>query len=143
VLKTLLDQTHGSARRRVAFHLPERAPELLKGRVRIMKCASFPFGDLYRLTVSSIWRPLFTPLESNPLALYDFRSIQAADLVTSDLPSPQYEGEIDHLYYNVAHEWWFIDRISIDQAIIIKYYDSATEDRLVSLQCVFGSYLTK
>jgi len=103
-----VDQTPGSAIRRVTHHLPDDAEDLLKGRVQIL----------------NIWRPLFSPLQDHPLALCDYRSTTDDDYVATDLPSPHYEGELFYVKHNKNHRWWFLDSMTRDEALIIKCFDS-------------------
>lgn len=79
------------------------------------------------LTTTSVWRPLFSPLEDSPLALCDYRSIEISDLVAADLPSPHYVGEMFFLRHNPNHHWWFRGSMEKEEAMIIKCYDSKAE----------------
>ena len=89
----------------------------------------------------SIWRPLFTPLEDNPLALCDYRTVSASDLVPTDLPSPHYEGELYHLHHNANHRWYFLHQMKREEALVIKCYDSEGDDGGSTIaKCTYDSH---
>ncbi len=102
------DQTPASARRRVTDHLPpdEAAERLAK-----------------RFAIVNLWRPLAT-VERLPLALCDARSIDAADLVPSDLIYPDKVGETYSFTWNPKHRWYWFPRLRPDEALLLKIFDS-------------------
>ena len=103
------DQTFVSGPRRVRDHLPpDEAEQLLKGRVAIV----------------NLWRPVET-VESSPLALCDSRSIALNDLVASDLVYPDKVGETYALVFNPRHRWYYFPRMTPDEFLLLKIYDSA------------------
>lgn len=103
------DQTFVSGPRRVRDHLPpDEAEQLLKGRVAIV----------------NLWRPVET-VESSPLALCDSRSIALNDLVASDLVYPDKVGETYALAFNPRHRWYYFPRMTPDEFLLLKIYDSA------------------
>ena len=107
------DFTALSAPQRVRLELGERADALLK-------C---------RFAVINVWRPLRGPLLDAPLAVCDAGSLTPDDLVASDLVYPDRTGEIYSVVYNAEHRWFYYSRMNVDEALLIKCYDSAEDGR--------------
>ena len=108
-----VDQTDLSGRNRVFEHLPEEADELVKGRVQVI----------------NLWRPIRGPVLDAPLAMADGRTVDQDDLVASDLIYPNRKGETYSVRYNPAHRWYYVPRMTADEALLLKCYDSATDGR--------------
>ena len=105
------DQTFVSGPRRVRDHLsPDEAAERLR----------------HRFAIVNLWRPLAT-VEQLPLALCDARSIAPEDLVTSDLVYPDKVGETYAFLHNPNHRWYWFPRLSPDEALLLKIYDSRAD----------------
>jgi len=75
----------------------------------------------------NVWRPIRGPLEDQPLAVCDARSIAADDLIASDLIYRDKVGETYSLAYNPAHRWFYFPRMEASEAIILKCFDSDPE----------------
>src|SRR3954463_4733721 len=108
-----VDQTDKSGANRVREHLPDEAAELLKGRVQVI----------------NVWRPIRGPLRDAPLAMCDGQTVEAGDLVASDLIYPNRSGETYSVKYNPNHRWYYIPEMRTDEALLLKCYDSATDGR--------------
>lgn len=107
------DYTERSGPQRVRDLLPDEAEELLKSRVAIIQ----------------VWQPIGRPIERDPLAICDARSIGPNDLITAERRHPNRVGEIYHLAYNPAQRWYYFPELPPDQAIVFKCYDSMTDGR--------------
>lgn len=107
------DYTERSGPRRVRDLLPEEADELLERRFAIV----------------NVWRPMFGPLLSRPLALLDARSIAPSDLIATERRARDRIGEIQHVTYNADHRWYYFPGQERDEAVLVKTYDSATDGR--------------
>ncbi|HEY0525615.1 MAG TPA: CmcJ/NvfI family oxidoreductase [Stellaceae bacterium] len=81
-----------------------------------------------RFAAINLWRPIRAPLLDRPLALCDARSVAAGDFVATDLIYRDRRGEIYNLAYNPAHRWFYAPAMRHDEALLIKCYDSATDD---------------
>lgn len=105
----------------------EEADELLKGRVRVIKYASFkPYSCMHTCSdfdMSSVWRPLAN-VKSWPLALCDARTVNPDDLVTCDIVRRRYVGETYFGKYNPKQKWHFLSEMTPEDVIFIKVYDS-------------------
>jgi hypothetical protein len=106
-----VDQTELSGRNRVHEHLPQEADELLKGRVQVI----------------NLWRPLRGPLLDSPLAMCDAQSVAPGDLIASDLIYPNRRGETYSVKFNPAHRWFYFPKMTGDEALLLKCYDSADD----------------
>jgi hypothetical protein len=107
------DYSFKSAPRRVRDHLPEEADRLLKNR----------FAEI------NVWRAIRGPIESSPLALCDARSLDAKDIVPTDLVYRERVGETLGFLYNPTHRWYYFPRMQRNEAILLKCYDSKDDGR--------------
>jgi hypothetical protein len=108
-----IDYTLKSGPQRVRDLLPDEAPTLLRGR----------------FSVINIWRPIRGPLEDAPLALCDARSVAPGDLIASDLLYRDRIGETYNVRYDPAHRWFYAPRMSRDEVLLFRCYDSAEDGR--------------
>jgi hypothetical protein len=109
VLRVHNDYTLSSGPRRVRDHLPaDEAEARLRAR----------FAEV------NVWRPIRGPLESQPLAVCDARSIAPTDFIASDLIYPDRVGETYAFAHNPAHRWYYVPRMQRNEALLIKGYDS-------------------
>ena len=67
------------------------------------------------------------PLRDSPLAVCDATSVAFTDFVPSDLVYRDRTGETYRLRYNPAHRWFYVPEMRVDEAILIKCYDSAQD----------------
>ncbi|KAK4163004.1 hypothetical protein QBC43DRAFT_320356 [Cladorrhinum sp. PSN259] len=105
------DVTLNSGQSRLDLHFPDEADEIRKGRWRM-------FG---------IWRPLTGPYQDRPLTVLDGRTLAQEDLVGADVVFPHYCDEGYELRHNPAHRWFYKQRMTIDDVIMFKLYDSLPE----------------
>ncbi len=108
-----VDHTEKSGPQRVRDFFPDDAEELLRGRVQII----------------NIWRPIRGPLLDSPLAVCDVRSVTQQDLVASDLIYKDRVGETYGVTFNPAHRWLYVPEMRVEEILLLKCYDSATDGR--------------
>jgi len=108
-----VDHTANSGPQRVRDLIPEDAEELLRGRVQVI----------------NVWRPIRGPLLDAPLAVCDARSVDLEDLVASDLIYPNRVGETYSVTYRPSHRWFYFPEMRVDEALLLKCYDSETDGR--------------
>jgi hypothetical protein len=113
VARVHVDHTAKSGPQRVRDLIPDEAEELLKGRVQII----------------NIWRPIRGPLLDSPLAVCDARTVHPNELVASDLVYPNRVGETYSVKYNPENQWFYVPKMTVDEALLLKCYDSATDGR--------------
>jgi hypothetical protein len=106
------DQTFESAPRRVPRHVPKEEVELRLKR---------------RFAIVNFWRPIGETVQRTPLAMCDARSIDAADLIASDLVYPDWTGETYSFAYNPKHRWYHVPQQRTDEVTLLKIYDSQTD----------------
>jgi hypothetical protein len=82
-----------------------------------------------RFSIVNVWRPIRGPLEDSPLALCDARSIAFEDLAATDLVYTDRTGEIYYVRYNPAHRWFYAPRMTRDEVLLFRCYDSEQDGR--------------
>ena len=107
------DYTPWSAERRLRDVLPDEAETLLAGRFAII----------------NIWRSIVGRVETNPLAFCDSRTLATGDLVEVTRQAKDRVGQIQMARFNPAHEWVYFPGMEMDEAVLIKTYDSAIDGR--------------
>ena len=108
-----IDQAYWASVDRVKYHLPDDAARLLQSRVRII----------------NVWRPIANPVAHNPLAVADWRTLDAGDLVPIELVYPDRTGATYGVNHNAAHEleWYYLCGQTPEEVTLIKCYDSETD----------------
>ena len=76
------------------------------------------------VSIINVWRPIRGPLEDWPLALCDARSVSPEDLIATDLLYKDRTGETYSVKYNPAHRWFYAPRMSRDEVLLFRSYDS-------------------
>jgi hypothetical protein len=107
------DYTEWSGPQRVRDLLPTEADELLKRRFAIIQ----------------VWRPIRHPVETDPLAICDARSVSFDDFVISERRYPNRIGQTYAVTYNPRHKWYWLPRMRRDEALVFKVYDSEKDGR--------------
>jgi hypothetical protein len=82
-----------------------------------------------RFSIINVWRPIRGPLEDAPLALVDARSVATEDLIATDLLYTDRIGEIYNVRHNSAHRWFHAPRMSRDEVLLFRSYDSSEDGR--------------
>jgi hypothetical protein len=113
VLSVHNDYTEWSGPQRVREILPDEADRLLA----------------HRLAIVQVWRAINRPIQSNPLAIADARSLATADLIAAERRYPHRVGETYQVRYNPAHRWFYFPEMRRDEALVFKVYDSAKDGR--------------
>ena len=110
------DYTDQSGPNRLREHFsddPDRVESLLNGRFAIV----------------NLWRSVSGPVFNHPLAMCDAGSVVAADLVSVKRQARDRTGEIQFCLYNPNHQWFYFPQMQMDEALVFKTYDSATDGR--------------
>ena len=113
VLSAHNDYTEWSGPQRVRDLLPDEAEGLLKRRFAIVQ----------------VWRAINQPIESNPLAVADARSVPFDDFLVAERKYPNRVGQTYRLKHNPNHRWYYFPRMRRDEAIVFKVYDSEKDGR--------------
>jgi hypothetical protein len=107
------DYTDWSGPQRVRDLLPGEAEELLKRRFAIVQT----------------WRPIRHPVEREPLAIADARSIGTKEMVTTARIYPDRVGETAHMTFNPDHVWYYFPNMQRNEALVFKTFDSERDGR--------------
>src|SRR5499426_312801 len=89
VLSVHNDYTEWSGPQRVREILPDEAEQLLA----------------HRFAIIQVWRAINQPIQMNPLAIADARSLAAGDLIAAERRYPHRVGETYRVGYNPDHRW--------------------------------------
>jgi hypothetical protein len=92
--------------------LPDEAEELLRRRVQVI----------------NLWRPIRGPVRDAALAMCDAPSVDAEDLIPSDLIYPHRVGETYSVTFDPAHRWFYVSDMQPDE-VLLKCYDSKVDGR--------------
>lgn len=90
-----------------------------------------------RYAFINVWRPISGPLEEAPLALADARSLRREDLIASDLIYRDRVGETYAIAYDPRQRWFYFPRMSRDEVVLIKCYDSDPAKAKLSAHTAF------
>jgi hypothetical protein len=82
-----------------------------------------------RIVQLNVWRPIRGPVERSPLALADATSVRSEDLIATDQVFPDRVGEIYHLAYDPSQRWYYAPRMTSDEVLLIKGWDSFKDGR--------------
>jgi hypothetical protein len=107
------DYTEWSGPQRVRDLLPQEAEELLRRRFAIIQ----------------VWRPIRHPVETDPLAICDARSLSPRNLVISERRYPDRIGQTYAITYDRSQLWYWFPRMRRDEALVFKTYESLTDGR--------------
>jgi len=107
------DYTEWSAPQRVRDILPDEADELLARRFAIIQ----------------VWRPIRFPVETNPLAMADARTLAPSDMIISERRAPGRIGQTYAIRYNPNHKWFWFPQMRREEAYVFKVFDSLKDGR--------------
>lgn len=113
VLSVHNDFTDWSGPQRVRDILPHEAERLLERRFAIIQ----------------VWRAINRPIQSNPLAIADARSLAVKDLIAAERRYPNRVGETYRIRYSPTHRWFYFPEMRRDEALVFKVFDSARDGR--------------
>ena len=113
VLLVHSDYTEASGPQRVRDILPDEADGLLGRRVAFY----------------NVWKSLRDPVEELPLAMCDATSQGEGDMLRMELKYRERTGEIYVMRYSPAHRWIYFPRMTADQALVFKTFESETDGR--------------
>src|SRR4029434_612061 len=113
VLSAHNDYTEWSGPNRVREALPDEAETLLARRFAIIQ----------------VWRAINQPIQSNPLAVADAKSVAMEDFMVAERRYPHRVGQTYRLKYSRNHRWFYFPRMRRDEALVFKVYESETDGR--------------
>ncbi|KAI0139027.1 hypothetical protein F4776DRAFT_617774 [Hypoxylon sp. NC0597] len=98
-------------------------PRLLKNVLNEDQLATF-FRPGYRFRLINTWRSILPECEDRPLALCDYSSTDANDLVATDRVYPKWNQEIYYLKYNKNQRWYWLPNQRSNEPFLFMTYDS-------------------
>ena len=113
VLSAHNDYTEWSGPQRVREALPDEAEALLARRFAIIQ----------------VWRAINQPIQANPLAVADAKSVEMDDLLVAERRYPHRVGQTYRLKYSPNHRWFYFPEMRRDEALVFKVYDSEKDGR--------------
>jgi glutathione S-transferase len=102
------DYTAESGPVRVKQLLPEEAAALLEKRVAFI----------------NVWKPVHNVVEERPLCMADVESTPDSDFFKLHLRYRDRDGENYVMKHNAKHKWWYFPKMTPEQVILLKTYDS-------------------
>ena len=100
---------------------PQRVREIMGGEAeRLLR---------RRFAIIQVWRAIRKPIQANPLAVLDARSLVPGDLLVAERRYPHRVGQTYRLKYNPGHRWFYFPEMRRDEALVFKVYDSETDGR--------------
>ncbi len=83
----------------------------------------------HRFAIVNVWRSMSGTVENFPLAMCDASSTASEDLIAVTRQAKDRIGEIQMATYNPKHRWFYFPRMSAEEALLFKTYDSAEDGR--------------
>jgi hypothetical protein len=107
------DYTPLSGPLRVRQVLPTEADTLLQRRVAFY----------------NFWKPLKRRVDEKPLAMCDVTSASPDDMLKMKLRYRERTGEIFVMRHSSAHKWWYFPKMTPENVLLLKTYESETDGR--------------
>ncbi|KAI0888148.1 uncharacterized protein GGS22DRAFT_155174 [Annulohypoxylon maeteangense] len=101
----------------------DTVPRLLKNIITEEQLETF-YKPGYRFRLINTWRSILPRCEDRPLAMCDYTSIDANDLVATDRVYPKWNQEIYYLKYNKDQRWYWLPNQRSDEPFLFMTFDS-------------------
>ncbi|MEM9682155.1 MAG: CmcJ/NvfI family oxidoreductase [Pseudomonadota bacterium] len=75
----------------------------------------------------NVWRPITGPVETAPLAICEYGSIRDENLIAAERRYQDRIGGIYYLSYDPDQRWYYFPRMTRDEVVLLKCYDSRTD----------------
>jgi hypothetical protein len=82
-----------------------------------------------RVAFFNFWKPLRRVVEEKPLAMCDVTSTRAEDFLTLKMNYRDRIGQIYVLRHGPQHHWWYLPRMTPQEVVLLKTYESETDGR--------------
>jgi hypothetical protein len=77
-----------------------------------------------RWAIIQVWRPIRGPVLIDPLGICDGRTIPQKGFIRVERRYQYRTGEVYHIAHDPAHVWYWFPRMTRDEALIFKVFDS-------------------
>ncbi|MCJ1357262.1 MAG: hypothetical protein MMC33_007258 [Icmadophila ericetorum] len=127
--KPITDQTRTSQRAPVMLVHCDYTAE--SGPLRVQQLLGDEAEELLarRVAFINVWKPLHRIVENHPLAMCDVTSSPPSDFFKLYLRYRDRNGENYVMRHNPAHKWWYFPKMTPEQVILLKTFDSATDGK--------------
>ena len=127
--RPLTDQTNTSQRAPVMLVHCDYTSE--SGLLRVRQLLKDDAEDLLsrRVAFFNVWKPIRRIVEERPLAMCDVTSTQPKDFFKLHLRYRDRNGENYVMRYSSDHKWWYFPKMTPEQVILLKTYESETDGR--------------
>jgi hypothetical protein len=82
-----------------------------------------------RFAIINVWRSIAGTVETAPIALCDAGSLVESDLVSVTRQAKERTGQILLALHNPAQRWYYFPKMTAEEALLIKTFDSADDGR--------------
>ena len=86
----------------------------------------------------NIWRPIVGPVETAPLTVCGWDTLQENDLIAAERRYHDRIGGVLHLTHNPAQKWYYFPQMEREEIVLLKCFDSL-EDGTAKWTC-HGSF---
>ncbi|PYH43905.1 uncharacterized protein BP01DRAFT_322230 [Aspergillus saccharolyticus JOP 1030-1] len=95
---------------RIRKHLSEESQYLLSGRIQLI----------------NLWRPITGPVEDQPIAVCDGRSVDSSKLIETDMTQGEYTGTMLYPQYepNGSCQWYYMSSQEAEDVLLFKGFDT-------------------
>ena len=127
--KKLTDQTKTSQRAPVMLVHCDYTAE--SGPLRVRQLLKDEAEDLLsrRVAFLNVWKPIHRVVEERPLAMCDVTTSSPEDFFKLHLRYRDRNGENYVMRHSPRHKWWYFPKMTPEQVILLKTYDSETDGR--------------
>jgi len=77
-----------------------------------------------RFAIIQVWRPIRGKVMIDPLTMCDGRTIPQNGFILVQRRYKDRTGEVYHIAYNPAHEWFYFPQMERNEALVFKVFDS-------------------
>ena len=129
VNKKLTQETGTSQRAPVSLVHCDYTAE--SGPVRVQQLLGDEAKDVLsrRVAFFNVWKPIRRVVEEHPLAMCDVTSSPPEDFFKLHLRYRDRNGENYVMRHNPAHKWYYFAKMTPEQVILLKTFDSETDGR--------------
>lgn len=82
-----------------------------------------------RFAIINVWRSIAGPILDHPLVLCDATTVRPDDLVSVERRAEERIGELQVSLPNDDQRWYYYPQMQMDEALLFKTFDSATDGR--------------
>jgi len=79
-----------------------------------------------RWYIVNVWRSMDGPVLNFPMVFCDSQTVNDDDIIPVERRSANRTGEIQMAVYNESQQWYYFPQLQMDEALLIKTFDSAT-----------------